>query len=100
MVMRFLVATGIALAQLVFAQEIQTVQVTSGINGPTDIQNAGDGSGRLFLVQQNGIVRILRDGTLAPQPFPGHHWQAAPAANGAFWGSLFRPGSHRSGAST
>ena len=67
--MRMLAATGIALAQLVLGQEIQTVQVTSGIPGPTDIQNAGDGSGRLFLVQQNGIVRILRNGTLAPQPF-------------------------------
>src|SRR2546426_9196735 len=40
-----------------------TVQIASGIPSPTDIQNAGDGSGRLFLVQQNGIVRIDRKST-------------------------------------
>ena len=36
---------------------------------PTDIQNANDGSGRLFLVQQNGIVRILSGGALLSRPF-------------------------------
>src|SRR5581483_4998695 len=51
------------------AQEIRVVQVASGIPDITDIQNAGDGSGRLFLVQQSGLVRTLRNGTLAPAPF-------------------------------
>ena len=52
-----------------FAQEIRTTQVASGIASPTDIQNAADGSGRLFLVQQSGLVRILRNGALVTQPF-------------------------------
>src|SRR5262245_56024711 len=51
------------------AQEIRTVQVASGLTAPTDIQNAADGSGRLFLVQQNGIIRILRNGALVATPF-------------------------------
>jgi uncharacterized protein (TIGR03437 family) len=51
------------------AQDIRTVQVASGITAPTDIQNAGDGSGRLFLVQQNGLVRILSNGSLLTTPF-------------------------------
>jgi uncharacterized protein (TIGR03437 family) len=51
------------------AQEIRTVQVASGIPAPTDIQNAADGSGRIFLVQQNGLIRILRNGALLPMPF-------------------------------
>ncbi len=51
------------------AQEIRLVQVASGISNPTDIQAAGDGSGRLFLVEQNGIIRILRNGALVTQPF-------------------------------
>src|SRR5690242_4195928 len=51
------------------AQEISTVPVVSGINAPTDIQNAGDGSGRLFLVQQNGIIRLMRNGALLAAPF-------------------------------
>ena len=51
------------------AQQIGTVAVVSGINAPTDIQNAGDGSGRLFFVQQNGIIRALRNGALLATPF-------------------------------
>ena len=51
------------------AQEIRTVQIVSGLAAPTDIQNAADGSGRLFIVQQNGIIRIYRNGALLPTPF-------------------------------
>lgn len=90
--MRMLAATGIALAQLVFAQEIQTVQVTSGIPAPTDIQNAGDGSGRLFLAQQNGIVRILRDGALAPQPFLDITGKTRAGGERGLLGLAFPPG--------
>ena len=51
------------------AQELRTRQIVAGVTNPTDIQNAADGSGRLFLVQQNGVVRIFRDGALLAQPF-------------------------------
>ena len=67
--MRFFFSVALLLAGRLAAQEIQAVPAVSGIALPTDIQNAGDGSGRLFLVQQNGIVRIFRNGSLAPQPF-------------------------------
>lgn len=33
------------------------------------ITNAGDGSGRLFVVEQVGAVRIVRNGAVAAQPF-------------------------------
>jgi len=51
------------------AQEIRTVPVITGIAGPTDIQNAGDGSGRLFLVQQDGLIRVWQNGALLSAPF-------------------------------
>lgn len=50
-------------------QEIRTTQVASEISNPTDIQHAADGSGRLFLVQQNGVIRVLRNGSVLPAPF-------------------------------
>lgn len=34
-----------------------------------DIRNAGDGSGRLFLVQRHGRVRIIKNGSVLPTPF-------------------------------
>ena len=43
--------------------------LVTGLSGVTDIQNAGDGSGRLFLVQQNGLIRVMRNGGLLAAPF-------------------------------
>src|SRR5215467_12813789 len=51
------------------AQEIRLVQVASNISAATDIQNAADGTNRLFFVQQNGIIKILRNGGVLPTPF-------------------------------
>ncbi len=43
--------------------------VVAGIPMPTCIANAGDGSGRLFLCEQGGRIRILAGGTLLAAPF-------------------------------
>ncbi len=45
--------------------------LTSGLDSPVVITNAGDGSDRLFIVEQEGIIRIfdLSSGTLLPTPF-------------------------------
>lgn len=44
--------------------------VTSGLASPTAIAHAGDGSGRLFVAEQGGTVRIVNSsGTLLPTPF-------------------------------
>lgn len=43
--------------------------VVSGLSRPVDIQNAGDGSGRLFIVEQAGVIRILQDDDLIRAPF-------------------------------
>ncbi|MBZ5618430.1 MAG: PQQ-dependent sugar dehydrogenase [Acidobacteriia bacterium] len=67
--MKTLMAAGLVLAMQLAGQEIRLVQAATGIGAPTDIQNAGDGSGRLFFVQQNGIVRLFRNGVLSLQPF-------------------------------
>ena len=45
-----------------------TVAVT-GLKAPVDVANAGDGSGRLFVVEQTGKIRIVRDGALVDRPF-------------------------------
>ncbi|MFO1413375.1 MAG: PQQ-dependent sugar dehydrogenase [Burkholderiales bacterium] len=46
------------------AVTLQTV-VASGLNGLTAIENAGDGTNRLFLVRQPGIIHVLRNGAAA-----------------------------------
>lgn len=44
-------------------------QVVDGLEAPTDIQSAGDGSGRLFVLEKPGRIRIIKDGRLQPTPF-------------------------------
>lgn len=65
---QLLIASLLMVAHLA-GQEIRLTQVTSGVSAPTDIQNANDGSGRMFIVQQSGIIRILRNGALVATPF-------------------------------
>jgi len=43
--------------------------ITSGLSAPVDIANAGDGTNRLFIVQQNGVIRIHDGTSLLPTPF-------------------------------
>jgi glucose/arabinose dehydrogenase len=43
--------------------------VAGGLDAPLDVTNAGDGSERLFVVEQAGRIRIVRDGRLVERPF-------------------------------
>jgi glucose/arabinose dehydrogenase len=43
--------------------------VADGFERPVHVVDAGDGSGRLFVVEQTGRIRIVRDGVKADQPF-------------------------------
>ncbi len=75
-----------------FAQEIRLSQVAAGISAPTDIQHAGDGSGRLFLVQQNGIIRIWRGGALVNDPFLDIRSKTRASGERGLLGLAFPPG--------
>jgi glucose/arabinose dehydrogenase len=44
-------------------------EVVSGLKQPEGLVNAGDGSDRLFILEQGGLIRILKDGALLPTPF-------------------------------
>jgi glucose/arabinose dehydrogenase len=41
----------------------------SGLSSPVDFQTPDDGSGRIFIVQQPGTIRIISGGSLLPTPF-------------------------------
>jgi len=51
------------------SQRLELRQVASGLTKPTSVTNAGDGSGRLFIAQQTGEIRILVNGALLPASF-------------------------------
>jgi glucose/arabinose dehydrogenase len=43
--------------------------VAEGLDLPVALANAGDGSGRLFVVEKQGWIAIVREGQLVPEPF-------------------------------
>lgn len=71
--------------------------VASGLNAPTAISHAGDGSNRLFLVQQSGQVRILAAGTLLPAPFIDIADRLIHSGEQGLLGLAFPPGYARKG---
>ena len=51
------------------AGRVVIAPVVTGIGSPTDIQNARDGSGRLFLVKQTGQIVVWKNGAVLPVSF-------------------------------
>lgn len=43
--------------------------VVGGLSSPLGVAHAGDGSGRIFVAEQGGAIRIVRDGALVDRPF-------------------------------
>jgi glucose/arabinose dehydrogenase len=66
--------------------------VATGLNQVVDIQNAGDLSNRLFLVEQGGRIRILKNGSLLPAPLLDVSGKVAPYSEQGLLGLAFPPG--------
>jgi len=56
-------------ARLTSAAPVNLRPVVEGLERPVVVAHAGDGSGRLFIAQQGGAIRILTEGQLLPVPF-------------------------------
>ena len=48
---------------------VKLVPFVSGLDAPVFVTNAGDGSGRLFVVQQGGKIMVVKNGAVLPTPF-------------------------------
>ena len=55
----------VALAQL----RMELKPLWRDFTAPVYLTNAGDDSGRIFVVQQGGQIRIIRNGAIAPPPY-------------------------------
>jgi hypothetical protein len=49
--------------------QVSLMKLVGGLSQPVHITHAGDGSGRLFVVEQPGRIRIIRNGVLQPASF-------------------------------
>src|SRR5215207_2065961 len=43
--------------------------VASGFTRPVFVTHAGDGRGRLFVIEKAGIIRVVSNGRVLPEPF-------------------------------
>ena len=66
--------------------------IASGFDHPVLVTNAGDGSGRLFVVEQNtGRIRIISNGTVLPTPFIDLHRSLSTGGERGLLGLAFHP---------
>ncbi|MFN0104516.1 MAG: PQQ-dependent sugar dehydrogenase [Bryobacteraceae bacterium] len=92
--MRKLVLFALLLGVAAVAQdpEVRLVRVASGLSNPISIQSPLDGSGRLFFVQQNGLIRFSRNGALAATPFLDIRGKTRASGECGLLGLAFPPG--------
>ena len=65
---RIVAALAFVFAAPSYAQVAFTSYVTSGLSGPVAIVNAHDASNRLFVAQQGGALRVIRNDALQTTP--------------------------------
>lgn len=45
------------------------VEIAGGLDAPLGFVHAGDGSARMFIVEQGGVIKVFDDGRVLPEPF-------------------------------
>jgi len=72
--------------------QITLTQYLSGLSQPVDIVHAGDASGRLFIVERVGRIRIVKNRSLLPAPFLDIGGKISTAGEQGLLGVAFPPG--------
>ena len=73
------------------AIQVSLETVAAGLSSPLAIANAGDGTNRLFIAEQGGVIRIVRDGGLVPAPFLDITERVASGGERGLLGLAFHP---------
>lgn len=63
------IPTPVAASSFPNPENYQWAEVVTSLARPVDIQHAGDGSGRLFVIEQPGRIRVIENGQLHETPF-------------------------------
>jgi glucose/arabinose dehydrogenase len=64
-----LAPTAVPAAPAIEQAKLALAPVARGLDRPLFVTQAGDGSGRLFIVEKAGTIRVLQGGSVLPRPF-------------------------------
>src|SRR6185369_3300867 len=73
------------------AGALQLATITSGLSSPVFVGHAGDGSNRLFIVEQTGVVRVLQPGATTATVFLDIHARLVAGGEQGLLGLAFHP---------
>lgn len=76
---------------------VRLEQIARGFNDPVGLYPAGDGSGRLFVVEQDGEIRVLRDGKKLSRPFLDIRKRVRSGGETGLLGLALHPGFQKNG---
>jgi glucose/arabinose dehydrogenase len=83
-------AAFLCLPSLLFAQ-IQIAPVASGLSSPVFVGHAGDGTNRLFILEQPGTIRVLQPGGTAATVFLNINAKVVSGGEQGLLGLAFHP---------
>src|SRR3954453_9062035 len=66
--------------------------IVTGLQSPLNLEQPSDGSGRLFVVSQAGIIQIIQNGADLPTPFLDIHSLVIDSSEKGLLGLAFHPG--------
>lgn len=77
------------------APSVHLSKVAGGLDSPVFVTSARDGTGRTFIVEQTGRIRVIKNGILLPTPFLDISSQVSKGGEQGLLGLAFHP-SYRS----
>ena len=82
---------GVPLRMTLGRPVVHLQELVSGLDQPIAVKNAGDGTGRLFVLERAGRIRIIEGGDLRPAPFLDISAQVDVIGEGGLMGLAFHP---------
>jgi glucose/sorbosone dehydrogenase len=70
---------------------ISLVPILSGLSNPVFVGNAGDGTNRLFVVEQDGVIRVMQPGASTATVFLDIHSRVLVSGERGLLGLAFHP---------
>ena len=87
-----LIGLALTVALPVTARAARLVPMLAGLNRPVFLTHAGDASGRLFVVEQPGVIRVISPGASTPGVFLDIRAKVLDGGERGLLGLAFHPG--------